>query len=66
MGKININRNGVYKLLKNLNQHKATGPDNIPALILEEAAYEMAPILSHLYQTPLTTVKYQTTGKKQQ
>jgi hypothetical protein len=31
MPEIKINTNGVIQLLKSINPHQATGPDNIPA-----------------------------------
>jgi hypothetical protein len=36
MQNIIITENGVYKLLRNIKPHKATGPDNIPWLSLNE------------------------------
>jgi hypothetical protein len=53
MDKIKVHCNGVLKLLKNLKVRKATGPDDIPAYILKAAAHELAPILTHLYQSSL-------------
>jgi hypothetical protein len=44
---------GVFKLLKDLNPHKAIGPDCIPSFILKSAADELAPILTQLYQFSL-------------
>ena len=41
MSYITINNQGIAKLLKNLNPHKATGPDGIPAKILKETAAEI-------------------------
>jgi len=55
MKDININTKGVHKLLKNLNAHKATGPDSIPSFILKTAANEIAPILTKMFQTSLDT-----------
>jgi hypothetical protein len=40
---------GVEKLLKNLNPHKAAGPDNIRPMVLKELASEISPILSIIY-----------------
>lgn len=34
-GDINITNTGVEKLLKNLNPHKAAGPDNIRPMVLK-------------------------------
>jgi hypothetical protein len=42
---INITKNGIIKLLKNLNPYKAQGPDNISPRILEELADEISPLL---------------------
>jgi hypothetical protein len=53
MKDIVINTNGVFKLLKDLNSHKATGPDCIPSFILKSAMDELAPILTQLYQYSL-------------
>jgi hypothetical protein len=53
MKDIVINTKGVFKLLKDLNPHKATGPDCIPSFILKSAADELAPILTQLYQYSL-------------
>ena len=50
MPQINISIDGVTKLLRNLNPHKATGPDEIPAKILKDAAEDLAPALTLFYQ----------------
>ena len=44
---------GVRKLLDGLKVHKAAGPDRIPARILKEAAAEIAPILTTIFNTAL-------------
>ena len=41
---------GVANLLHNLNPHKATGPDGIPAYFLKECSIETAPILTLIFQ----------------
>jgi hypothetical protein len=41
MQNITITENGVYKLLRNIKSHKATGPDNIQARYLKELALEL-------------------------
>lgn len=51
--KLTITQNGVAKLLRNLNPHKAAGPDNITPTILKEAADELAPALTLLFQKSL-------------
>ena len=43
MPKIIITIPGVLKLLSEINPHKASGPDNIPARVLKETASEIAP-----------------------
>jgi len=50
MTHINIKTEGVEKLLKNLDPSKATGPDEIPARILNE----FAPHLASFYNTSLS------------
>ena len=47
---IKVNTKGVPKLLKNIKPHKATGLDNIPGMLLIEAAEELAPGRNHLFQ----------------
>ena len=44
---------GVVKLLKNLKPHKAAGPDDIPLMLLKEAADEIAPAITLLFQASL-------------
>ena len=44
-----ISAPGVLKLLKELNPHKASGPDKIPTYILRECAEEIAPILTRIF-----------------
>lgn len=43
---IQINTEGLVKLLNNINTRKANGPDGIPNVILKEAATEIAPFNS--------------------
>ena len=50
---ISITLNGVEKLLNKINPHKATGPDEIPTRLLKEASYEIAPIITLLFQASL-------------
>lgn len=47
---ISISVDGVANLLQNLNPHKATGPDGIPAYFLKECSNEIAPILTLIFQ----------------
>ena len=55
MTDINITVAGVEKLLKNLQAHKAAGPDNVPARVLKECASSVAPILQNIFQKTLHT-----------
>ena len=53
MRSFTINNKGVLKLLKDLNPHKAQGPDVIPSCFLKECAEETAPALTLDYQASL-------------
>ena len=44
---------GVVKLLKNIKPHKAAGPDDISLMLLKEAADEIAPAITLLFQPSL-------------
>ena len=57
MNKISISTNGVKKLLRGLNIHKATGPDQIPTRLLHDFADELGPTLSAIFQRSLDTGK---------
>ena len=48
-----INSTGVAKLLKNLNPHKATGPDQVPARLLKEIADQIASVFQTLFTASL-------------
>jgi len=48
-----ISVEGVAKLLTDLQSHKAHGPDNIPARLLKETAFNMAPLLTLIYKASL-------------
>ena len=45
---------GVEKLLKNIKPYKATGPDSIPARLLNELSVQLAPALTYIYQKSIT------------
>ena len=49
MNNIRIEVPGITKLLRNLNSHKASGPDGVPARLLKETAEEIAPAISILF-----------------
>ena len=55
MQDIHITEPGVHNILSQLDPHKARGPDGIPAHVLKELAFDLAPILTHLYQQSLNT-----------
>ena len=46
---------GIRKLLLKLKPHKASGPDRLPNLVLKELAWELAPILSSLFNKSLSS-----------
>jgi len=50
---INIDVNGVQRLLQNLNAQKSTGPDCIPARLLKELSLELSPALTHIFQASI-------------
>ena len=52
---IHIDNNGVIKLLSGLNPSKAKGPDLLPTRVLKEAATEIAPYLSFIFQQSINT-----------
>ena len=53
MPAIHVKGNGVLKLLNQLNQHKASGLDNIAAVFLKSCASELAKMLSFIIQQSL-------------
>ena len=52
---ITISIEGVEKLLDNINIHKASGPDNIPNIILKTCSKEISPALANICQQSLDT-----------
>ena len=52
---LNIDRKGVLKILKNINIHKAMGPDRIPNILLKTCAEEISYGLSAIFQYSLDT-----------
>ena len=55
MHSIQITEEGVTKLLKNLNPHKAPGPDNITPRVLKELATHISPILTIIFRKSYNT-----------
>ena len=52
---ITVSLNGVLKLLKDLNPHKATGPDQLNLIVLQRLRDVIAPVLQVIYQKSLDT-----------
>ena len=52
---LEINCNGVYKLLSKLNVHKAMGPDQIPNIFLKETAIHTAELLTFIFNQSIST-----------
>ena len=57
MPHLDIGTNGIIKQLKNLNKNKGTGPDELPARVLNETAEQIAPIITHIFQQSYNTRK---------
>ena len=55
MESISISVNGIAKLLKDLNPHKAAGPDQIKPLVLQRLRDTIAPVLQVFFQRSLDT-----------
>ena len=53
MTTVHIDTKGVTKLLKNLDPHKAQGPDSLPPKFLNEVVEEKAPSLGIIFQMPM-------------
>jgi hypothetical protein len=57
MPDIHINKNGITKLLSDINPHKASGPDNIHATVLKECSKFISPILTFIFNKSLCSGK---------
>ena len=55
MPDIVVDVRGVHKLLSNIKPNKASGPDSIPCRVLKEAALELAPVLTDIFNSSLAT-----------
>ena len=62
MPKFEITVQGVTKLLEGWNGKKASGPDELPNLILKNAANEYLPFLKLFSINPCIRANYQMTG----
>ena len=47
---ITIHTNGVVRMLRHIKAHKATGSDEMPVRLLKEAADQLAPMLTTIFQ----------------
>ena len=50
---VDIQIEGVTKLLQELDSHKATGPDRIPANLLKQTASQTAPLLTLIFKASI-------------
>ena len=55
MNDIEITQSGITKLLSELNVDKAPGPDELPNLLLKNAAKEISPILTDIFEHSIRT-----------
>ena len=55
IGDIKISEQGVKKFMENLSLYKAGGPDGISPQVLRELAEELAPALTIIFQSSLST-----------
>ena len=61
---IAVSCEGVVNLLKNPKPHKAAGPDDIPLMLLKEAADEIASAITLLFQASLNQGNTPSTWRK--
>ena len=52
---ITVSTNGIAKLLKDLNSHKAAGPEQIKPIVLQKLRDVIAPTLQVIFQRSLNT-----------
>ena len=57
MKPLTLSINGILKLLKDLNPHKAAGPDHIKPLVLKELRDILAPVIQVIFQVSLDSGK---------
>jgi len=61
---LTIDTNGVMKVLHNLNPRKASGPDEVPARLLQSLAAEVAPALTLIFEQSIQSGKLPSQWKK--
>ena len=57
MADIQISAKGIESLLKKVNPHKATGPDQLKPIVLQNLHKELAPILQVIFQRSIDQAK---------
>ena len=65
MPDIQISSKGIECLLKKLNPHKASGPDQLKPIVLQTLHKELAPILQIIFKGPLIRENCLAYGKRQ-
>ena len=63
MSEINIDSNGVLKLLSNIDPSKAAGPDGIQTRFLKEFSNELYLVLSVIFEARYIKNKFRMTGE---
>ena len=53
MAPITVSKEGVQKLMEDLNPSKSAGPDEIPNRLLQTIAQELAPVMTKMFQMSL-------------
>jgi len=64
MKNIEITRDVVEKMLNNLNQNKASGPDKISPRLMQTLSKEIAPFLKKSLRPPWKSVLHQMIGNQ--
>ena len=64
MPDIQVSSNGIEKLLKGLNPHKAAGPDQLKPIVLQTLHKELDPILKLIFKNPLIQGDSHLSGKR--
>ena len=64
MADIQISAKGIESLLKKLNPHKASGPDQLKPIVLQNLHKELAPILQVIFQRSIDQAKLSSKWKE--